>query len=405
MDLNKWLRSEVDAIPLALVMLSSPQLPLTTLRELRKAGFDYLPDPEELVSGHAKLNWLSERMRKILDSAVAAQLSGNRNPLEEKVRDVLAELSTALEATDHNISNLYSLISTFTSVVPVTIVATQALLGGGGAATALSMAFIGLLLSMLVGFWVFPWEFGVPAPKPRTYAPLLLVIPLYPIFSYFSIPNPFLLSLALGSAPSAILHLHHALSELRKMDKARELVRAAARAVGNPYLVLVREGLLRSPEDLLSPEWRGFSRAATLGLWQVLLHGGYENLQRLDDYLSRVLEFLKRLRSKTRVFLVYAVIEAAIVAAIYAVILGIEPLFAEGGEWMIRAGISMSSLRELRERIDQILSLNALTLAVATASAREGRPHLLTMYLPLIAGAVWCFWLVSSTLTPSLIGG
>lgn len=405
MELSKWFRSEVDAIPLALVMLSSPQLPLTTLRELRKAGFEYLPDPEELVSGHAKLNWLSERMRKILDGAVVAQLSGNRNPLEERVRDILAEISTGLEATDHNISNLYSLVSTFTSTVPVTIVATLALLGGGVAATALTTAFIGLLLSMLVGFWAFPWEFGIPAPKPRTYAPLLLVIPLHLVFSYFSVPNPLLLSLTLGSTPSAILHLHHALGELRKMDKARELVRAAARAVGNPYHALVREGLLSDPEELLSPEWRGLSRAATLGLWQILLHGGYENLRKLDDYVSRVLEFLKRLRSKTRVFLVYAVIEAAIVAAIYAVILGIEPLFTEGGEWMMRAGISVLGLRELRERVDQILSLNALTLAIATASARDGRPHLLTMYLPLIAGAVWCFWLTSSTLTPSLIGG
>ncbi|MEM2795657.1 MAG: hypothetical protein QXY49_07375, partial [Thermofilaceae archaeon] len=388
-----------------LIMLSSPQLPLTTLRELKKVGFDYLPDPEELISGYAKLNWLSERMKKILDGAIKAQLSGNRNSLEEKLKDILAELSTTLETTDHNISNLYSLVSTFTSTVPVTIVATQALLGGGGTATALSMAFIGLIIAMLVGFWAFPWEFGISTPKLQTYALLLLIMPSYLLFNCFSIPNPFLLSLALGSAPSAAFHLHHTLSELKKMDKSRELIRVAARAIGNPYLALAREKLLKDPEELLNQEWKGFSKAATLGLWQVLLHGGYENLQKLDDYVSKVLEFTKRLRSKTRIFLVYAIIEAAIVAAIYAVILGIEPLFTEGGEWMIKAGISILGLRELRENIDQILSLNALTLAVATASAREGRPHLLTMYLPLIAGIVWFFWLISSTLTPLLVGG
>lgn len=405
MELNKWIRSEVDAIPLALIMLSSPQLPLTTLRELRKVGFEYLPDPEELISGYAKLNWLSVRMRKILDGAIAAQLSGNRNSLEEKLKDILAELSVTLETTDHNISNLYSLVSTFTSTVPVTVVATQALLGGGGAATALSMAFIGLIIAILVGFWAFPWEFGISTPKLWTYTSLLLIIPSYLLFSYFGIPNPFLLSLALGSAPSAVLHLRHTWIELGKVDKARELIRVAARAVGNPYLALAREKLLKDPEELLDQEWKGFSKAAALGLWQVLLHGGYENLQKLDDYVSKVLEFTKRLRSKTRIFLVYVVIEAAIVAAIYAVILSIEPLFTEGGEWTIRAGISISGLRELREKIDQILSLNALTLAIATASAREGRPHLLTTYLPLIAGAVWCFWFISSTLTPLLIGG
>lgn len=408
LSLPTWFRSESDAVPLALIMLSSPQLPLTTLREVRGYGFDYLPEPEELYSGDTKLDVLSDKMKKVLKAAVETQRSGSRSALEEKLRDVLAELRTTLETADYNISNLYSLISTFTSTVPATIVATMALIGGGAALTAFALTAVGLALAILAGVVVFPWEYGVPSPPWRTYLPLLFVILLYLMLSRLGLEAPLTLALALGSIPTALLQFYHSQAELMRMQRAREMVRLAARAVGNPYHALVREGLLRDPDELLSGEWKGFARAATLGLWQVLLHGGHENLRKLEEYMSQVLEFVNRLRSKTRVFLLYAVIEAAIVGAIYAVVIASGTLLGAGGgegEWLTKTGITGAGVQELREWIDPILATVSLTLAAATAGAREGRPHLLPLYLPLCAGAVWVAWLLAVMYTPNLLMG
>lgn len=400
----KWLRSEADAVPLALIMLSSPQLPLTTLREVRNMGFDYLPDPEDLALD-MRFKGLSNRMGRVLEAAVATQRTGSRSALEEKLRDVLAELRATLEVADYNISNLYVLVSSFTSTIPATLVATMALVGGRVAATALALIAVGLTLAVAAGLVIFPWEFGMSTPPWRTYFPLLSIPPACLLLWWLGVEAPLTLALALGSLPSMALHLYWVGAELRKLDKAIEIVRVAARAVGNPYHALMKEGYVQDPEDLLSPEWRGFARAAALGLWQILLHGGYENLGKLDEYLSRILEFLKRLRSKTRVFLAYAVVEAAVVGAIYAVVVASGTLFAGGGEWLARTGISAAGVIELREWIDPILALTALTLAAATAGAREGRPHLLTAYLPLCASAVWAAWALSMAWSFSLYGG
>ena len=401
-SLDRWFRSEADAVPLALVMLSSPQLPLTTLKEVRSLGFDYLPDPEELASGDAKLDGLSDRMRKVLEAAVATQRSGSRAALDERLRDVLAELRTTLETADYNISNLYSLVSTFTSTVPATIVATMALIGGGVATTALALAAVGLVLAIVAGLVIYPFEFGVPTPPWKTYLPLLSALPIYLLLWWLKVEAPLTLALALGSVPTSIIHFWWTRNELKKLDKARDMLRIAARSVGNPYHALVREKLINDPEDLLSPEWRGFARATTLGLWQVLLHGGYENLRRLEEYISQILEFVKRLRSKTRVFLLYAVVEAAIVGAIYAVVVASGILLQGGGEWAARTGITGAGIQELREWIDPILAVTSLTLAAATAGAREGRPHLLPQYLPLCAGSVWLSWVLAAAWAPTL---
>ncbi len=401
-SLDRWFRSEADAVPLALVMLSSPQLPLTTLREVRSLGFDYLPDPEELAAGDARLDGLSDRMRKVLEAAVATQRSGSRAALDERLRDVLAELRTTLETADYNISNLYSLVSTFTSTVPATIVATMALIGGGVATTALALAAVGLVLAIVAGLVIYPFEFGVPTPPWKTYLPLLSALPIYLLLWWLKVEAPLTLALALGSVPTSIIHFWWTRNELKKLDKARDMLRIAARSVGNPYHALVREKLINDPEDLLSPEWRGFARATTLGLWQVLLHGGYENLRRLEEYISQILEFVKRLRSKTRVFLLYAVVEAAIVGAIYAVVVASGILLQGGGEWAARTGITGAGIQELREWIDPILAVTSLTLAAATAGAREGRPHLLPQYLPLCAGSVWLSWVLAAAWAPTL---
>jgi hypothetical protein len=405
-SLGRWLRSEADAVPLALVLLSSPQLPLTTLRELQQAGFyTYLPDPETLLFDEkSATRGLSDRMRRVLEAAVAVQRSGRREALEEKMRDVLGELRAALEMADYNVSNMYSVVSTFVSTMASMIVVTLALIGGGAVPVAVGLALLGALVSSLAGLAAYPLEFSVPTPPWKSYLPLLLALPVYlALLSHLGAPLPLTTSLAAASALPAALHVYYVRREVGEVLRAREMVRAAARAVGNPFHTLVREGFIREPEDLLRPA-SGLVSAARLALHQVLLHGGYELLERLDDYYSRIVEFILRLRSKTRIFMLYAVLEAVVVSAIYAFTIAVKPLFAAGGAALAQAGLSLAGVEELEQSIDLVLSSAALALSVATSSAREGKPTLFTIYLPLLAPLLALAYTITLALAPSLIG-
>ena len=404
-SLGRWLRSEADAVPLALVLLSSPQLPLTTLRELQQAGFyTYLPDPETLLFDEGKAaRGLSDRMRRVLEAAVAVQRSGRREALEEKMRDVLGELRAALEMADYNVSNMYSVVSTFVSTMASMIVVTLALIGGGAVPVAVGLALLGALISSLAGLAAYPLEFSLPTPTWKSYLPLLLLIPLYLALLHLGAPLPLTLSLAAASALPAALHVYYVRREVGEVLRAREMVRAAARAVGNPFHTLVREGFVKEPEELLKPSSPLVS-AANLSLYQVLLHGGYELLERLDDYYSRIVDFILRLRSKTRIFMLYAVLEAVVVSAIYAFTITVKPLFAAGGAALAQAGLSLAGVEELEQSIDLVLSSAALALSVATSSAREGKPTLFTIYLPLLAPLLALAYTITLALAPSLIG-
>lgn len=399
----KWLRSEVDAIPLALVMLSSPQLPLTTLEEIQKKGFyTYLPNFETLLRDSDRtLEGYSERMKRVLEAAIAVQRSGSREALEDKMRDVITELRTTLELSDLNISNLYTLVSTFLSTMSSMIVATLALVGTGASTVAIGMALAATLLSALVGAAIYPLEFSLSTPPWKSYSPLLLFPLVYLALTYFRVPLPITLSLSVASIFPAIVHLYYTKREIEKIKMTREMVRVAARSVGNPYQALVRQGFIREPEDLLSRE-ESIATAARLGLYQILLHGGYEFLEKLNEYFSNIVDFIFRLRSKTRVFLLYAVLETVIVSAIYGFLVAMLPLFSEGGEVLRQAGMSAAGILELEQNMDFILASTALALSIATSSAREGKPTFFTMYLPLIGFSLFASYLLTLTLAPGL---
>jgi hypothetical protein len=342
-------------------------------------------------------------MRRVLEAAVAVQRSGRREALEEKMRDVLGELRAALEMADYNISNMYSVVSTFVSTMASMIVVTMALVGGGAVPVAVGLALLGALVSSLVGLAIYPLEFSLPTPPWKSYLPLLSLVPLYILLARLGAPLPLTFSLAAASALPALLHTYYVGREVNEVIKAREMVRVAARSVGNPFHTLVREGFIREPEDLLRPA-SGLVSAASLSLYQVLLHGGYELLERLEDYYSRIVDFILRLRSKTRVFMLYAVLEAVLVSAIYAFTIAVKPLFAAGGAALAQAGVSLAGVEELEQGIDLVLSSAALALSVATSSAREGKPTLFTIYLPLLAALLALTYLLALALAPSLIG-
>ena len=399
----KSLRSEADAVPLALIMQSSPQQPLTTLKELQARGFyTYLPTPEQLLEGEKSLKGLSDRMKRVLEAAIAVQRSGRRETLEEKLKDVLGGLRTTLEMSDYNVTNMYNVVSTFISTMGSMLVVTLAYIGGGTVSAAVNLAVISAIISSLVGLTVYPLEFSIPTPPWKSYLPLLLFIPLYLILSFLNAPLPLTISLATASALPAVLHALYIRDQIREMLKAREMVRVASRAVGNPYHALVREGLVKEPVDLLKPAG-SLVTAARLSLYQILLHGGYEFLEKLEDFYSRIVDFILRLRSKTRVFLVYAIIEAAIVSTIYAFTVATKPLFLEGGEYLAKAGFSVKGIEELETGIDLVLASTAIALSVATSSAREGKPTFFTIYLPILASLLVASYTAALMVAPSLI--
>ncbi|WP_288006850.1 hypothetical protein [Thermofilum sp.] len=399
-----WLQSEKDAVPLALILLSSPQLPLTTLRELQAKGFyTYLPGYEALLTNPEKaLRGLSDKMRRVLEAAVATQRSGRREALEEKLRDVLAELRTALDLADYNVGNMYMVVSTFVSTIAGMIVSTLALMGPGGAMAAIVSALSASLFSVVVGVAAYPIEYSLPTPPAKSYLSLASIIPLYLLLSFLGVPLPLTLSIALGSIFTSALHFVYVRRQVKELLDTREMVRVASRAVGNPYRAL-KGRFIENPEDLIRPTDNGLVQAVRLALFQVLLHGGYEFLEKLEEYYSRIVDFILRLRSKTRVFLIYAVIESVIVSMMYAILVSVKPLlFGAGTEALATLGITSAGLDELEQNMDLILSSIALALSVATSSFREGKPTLFTIYMPVIAAALYASFMMALAFTPSL---
>ena len=399
-----WFQSEKDAVPLALILLSSSQQPLTTLSELQAKGFyTYLPGYEVLLTSPDKaLRGLSDKMRRVLEAAIAVQRSGAREALEEKLRDVIAELRTALDLSDYNVSNMYMIVSTFVSTVAGMLVSTLALMGPGGAMVAIVSALSASLLTIGVGIVAYPIEYSLPSPPAKSYLPLVSAAPLYLLLSFLGVPLPLTMSLALGSALTSALHFVYTKRQVKEILDTREMVRVASRAVGNPYRSL-RGRFIENPEDLLRPADNGLVQAVRLALFQVLLHGGYELLERLEEHYSRIVDFILRLRSKTRVFLLYAVIEAVIVSMMYAILVSVKPLlFGAGAEALATLGITSAGLEELEQSMDLILSSLALALSVATSSFREGKPTLFTIYMPVIAVALYASYMMALAFTPSL---
>ncbi|WP_288006260.1 hypothetical protein [Thermofilum sp.] len=398
------LRSDADAVPLALVMLSSPQQPLTTLKELQARGFyTYLPKPEELLTSAKPPKGLSDRMKRVLEASIAVQRSGSRESLEEKLKDVLSGLKATLEMADYNVTNMYSIVNTFMSTMSSMLVVTLAFLGGGVVSTAVILAVFAAIISSFLGLTIYPLEFSIPTPLWKSYLPLLLFAPAYLALSYIHAPLPLTFSLAIAGALPAVLHYYYIRDQIREILKAREMVRAAARAVGNPYHALVKEGLIKDPADLLKPGG-SLVTAARLALYQILLHGGYGFLEKLEDFYSRIIDFLIQLRSKTRVFMAYAIVEAALVSSIYAFTVAIKPLFSEGGEYLAKAGITTAGILELEAGIDYILATTAIALSISTSSAREGKPTFFTMYLPLLAAVLGLSYIATLAAAPSLLG-
>lgn len=405
--LRIWARSEADAIPLALLLLVSPLMPLTTLKRLREIGYySYLPSPEDVLEGK-RPEGLSEKAVEVLEATLQSQHSGSRAIFEEKIEELLSRTAVELELAEYNISQLFQLASLFTSVVPVTVASIQFLTNPEEAApTLIACSVISIIVGGVIGLGLFPRELALVAPSLKTLFTFLISLAAYPLYSLLEVPHPLLCTFTTAAVPASVLCIQLRRRVLDSFREARKLVRRASMASYNIFSALE----IDDPEYLLSPRWSGIARSATTALYMFCLYGGEkirEGLQRLELYIGRYLDYLFRIRERTRVMLIYAVVEAAVVAVMYSMLIGCLKLL--GGEEATPIELitlpSYAALRSLEKMLDMVLSLNALGLSLATSSAREGQPLYFPMYLPLISGVMLAAYTAGGAVATSIIGG
>ena len=398
-----------------MMFVTAPLMPLTTLRELRRLRkYRYLPDPEELLSKRPEgLEGFSDKMKRVLRTALLAQRTGSRRVFEQEMEELLARTATELELADYNVTQLYQLGSLFTSVIPVTVVSVLIFTSLASATSVLlGCAAITLVLGVTIAFGIYPRELAVPAPPLKSLI-AAFPIPIIYLILYIlggrgvGVENPLLLSVATGSALLSLVHWMWVKRVSSAYREARELVRRAGTASYNVYAALGIE----NPEYLLDDKWTGIAGAATASLYMLCLYGGEklaDSLQRLEAYVGEYLDAFVRLREKTRTMMFYALLEASVVSVMYAIL--VACLYFMSGDVM-GGGLegfevpTHQMIEEFARTLDPVLLLNALGLAATTAASREGNPALLTLYLPMIAATMWAGYKLGLVMAPQLLGG
>jgi len=400
--LKTWFESERDAIPLNIIFLTSPLSPLTTLYKLRRLGlYTYLPEPSKIFDSLP--SGISGKMKETLKTALLSHKSGSREVIKHKLSEIISRTETELELADYNLTQLYQFISVFTTLVPSIIASVLFFMNlEQGVAVIIGVAILSVFAGFL-GLTVFPSELRIPAPPKRYFLFLISAIPLY-LFLNFEMK--LLFSLTMASSICSLLSWIWLFKKLNVLKDARELVRKAGTASFNVFKALEIE----DPDYLLHEKWFGIAKAATTSLYLLALHGGRrlsESLNLLESYCSRYLNALFRIRSKTRVMMFYSIMEALVIAAIYAILVYTLIYFSSmelHGAWGSFYIPSIKEVEMLKNSLDLVLTLNALGLSIATSTSREGNPLYFTLYLPLISLAMWLGYVLAFGYAPTLFG-
>ncbi|RLE73287.1 MAG: hypothetical protein DRJ37_00690 [Thermoprotei archaeon] len=404
LKISEWLRSESEALPLYILLASSPLPPLTTLYKLKNMGrLNYIRDLDSIL-GEGSEKGYSNRLRKVLKAAYESQISGDREILVRSFEQELKDVEVGLELADYNISQFYQFISVFTTLMPSIIASVLFFTNGEAALISLITFSLLALPASFIGLTIYPLEMHLPIRHKHKFL-LILLIPLgYIILSYLNFDKPALSSLIFSLPLSVLLYL-----DIRKLrgvlEEALLLVRKAAACPFNIFKCLG----IDDPDYLLSEEWYGIAAAATTALYFLAVYSGSrvrEYVQRLENFINRYYEAFKKLRSKTLVMLIYAFIEAGVVALIYGIILVVLEYFASLPTFGY-AGIyipSRSIVKRLEEVLDIVLALNASSLSISTSSSREGNPLYSFLYLPFISLLMLIAFNLARALTPGLLG-
>ncbi|RLE66475.1 MAG: hypothetical protein DRJ38_01570 [Thermoprotei archaeon] len=404
LKISEWIKSENEALPLYILLASSPLPPLTTLYKLKNMGrLDYVKNLDSIFEKEASDNY-SNRFKKVLRAAYESQISGDREILVRSFEQELKDIEVSLELADYNISQFYQFISVFTTLMP-SIIASVLFFTNGEAALVSLIAFALLALPVsFAGLTIYPLEMHLPLRCKKKFFLAFLLPVGYVILKYIGFDKPALASLILSLPLSLSLYL-----DIRKLkDVLEEALILVRKAASCPFNIFKCLGI-DDPDYLLSEKWYGVAAASTTALYFLILYSGSkvgEYIRRLENFVNRYYEAFKKLRSKTLVMLVYAFIEAGAVALIYGIILVILryfsslPTFGYAGVYIP----SSSIIWRLEESLDIVLALNAISLSISTSSSREGNPLYSFLYLPFISSLMLIAFDLALIITPNLLG-
>ncbi len=400
----QWIKSENEALPLYILLASSPLPPLTTLDKLKSMGkLEYIEDIDSILTERFDGSY-SERFRKVLKAAIESQISGDRDILVRYFEQELKGIEASLELADYNISQFYQFISVFTTLMPSIIASVLFFTNAETALISLLIFSILAIPASFIGLTIYPLEMHLPM-REKKYLALSLFIPTgYATLRYLGFGKPLLASLAFSLPLSILLYL-----DVKKLESILEEVLSLTRRAASCPFNLFKCLRIDDPDYLLSEKWYGVAKASATALYFLALYSGAnirEYVQRLETFTSRYYEAFKKLRSKTLVMLIYAFIEAGVVALIYGILLTILryfsslPIVGYPGIYIPSGEIVL----KLENILDLVLSLNSISLSLSTASSREGNPLYAFLYLPFISLLMLAGFEIALLITPSLLG-
>jgi len=388
-SIRVYLQSEVDAVPLCLILASSPLPPLVTLRLLKKEGYEYLP---EYPIDTKELKNIGPKLKRVLEAAKESQKYGSRTPLLQELDALLSECKSSLELADYTISQFYQLLSVFTSIIPSIIVSVVVFTNPSVVSNMLyGLSAMSIIVSF-VGAVLYPPEIklrsclSLKSLAPSISVPFLLALAMANTSVHLSL----LLSVALGSVPACVIFTKRLREEVNKFSKALTLIERAASCPLNIFQCLG----IDDPRILISNEW-GSLKPPLLALYLLALYGGEasgEGLRVLLRYFRSLYEAFKSLRRKGRIMLFYSMIEACMAAAIYGVTLAMLDFFSTFSlsfPEVLLYPVTRTEISKLMKVIDVVLTVNCAALAIGTANAREGDFAYAFLYLPALAAAAW----------------
>ncbi|MCD6457638.1 MAG: hypothetical protein J7K82_02200 [Thermoproteales archaeon] len=403
--ISQWIKSEINALPLYLLLASSPLPPLTTINKLKEMKIIDFLDGIDIISSLGKeCNVYSKRFKKVLNAAFKAHISGSRELLLQYFNQELKEVETSLELADYNISQIYQFVSVFTTLMP-SIIASVLFFTNAQFAIVSLLIFSALSIPAgLLGLTIYPIEMHMPLREKKNL--LLLLFPFFSFFilQYYNIDKPFLTSLSF-TFPLSILMFFEQKRLCNILNEALELVRKASACPLNLFKCLE----IDNPDYLLCGKWYGIAKASTTALYLLALYSGSnirEYVNKLEMFLSRYVETFKKLRSKTLVMLVYAFLEAIVVAVIYGILITTLEYFASL-QHIGYAGVFIPSkelVMKIEMALDVVLGLNAISLSISTATCREGNPLYSPLYLPYLSSLILIGYKFAVVITPGLLG-
>jgi len=403
--LRTWMESYRSVVPLSILLSTSPLPPLTTLQRLRSLRiYKSIPDLLNTNLDDLRKKGYSDKFVELLRVASLSHRTGSVEPLRSLVEEEMAETRTSLELMDYTISQNMELLSVFILLLPSILASLLFIVNSTIVATVLlACSLLGLVIGLCLGFLSIPWEL-------RLRGPLLpaLISPVIFLLAFYLLQDPLksLIVLSVLLSPYLFKRLRNELGVFRE---SLELARRATTSTSNIFRALE----IDSPEYLLSKKFYGVSRAVCVAIYLLALHGGTklrESLVKLLEYIRDYMNYINRLRSRTRVIFLYSVIMGALSAVSLAFIVTVLSFFSSMFSYSsitLMTSIYIPTPEEIgmiKYYVRIVLAVNSLTFALITALFREGNPLYFPLYLLPLSVVVTLSYDFSLLYVPVLLG-